>query len=138
MSYVLTVFEPDARSLRDRYKTEDNLDRIYRRAGMTIRRWHEAGAFHRDLSIGNLLVRPSCPVLLIVDLDRALFFRRMGMLRRFRDLARVRVPQRSDLEFLAGYFGRVSGYQRLLIMLFRRIYRTKLAARRRLRVAFRR
>ncbi len=132
LSYLLTVFQEDATSLRDLNESGENLELTYRLVGTTIRNWHEAGAFHRDLSIGNLLVRKGRSDILVVDLDRARFFRRLGRVRRFRDLARVRVPEGADSEFLTGYFGCTSGLHRWLT-LFRRIYRAKLSARRRLR-----
>jgi len=65
------------------------------RAAHAVRRMHDAGIFHRDLNLANLLVRrptdgPDTDAdILIIDWDRALIRRSIGTLRRIRNLLRM-------------------------------------------------
>src|SRR5204862_7787227 len=68
--------------------------------GRTIRRLHDAGFWHRDLSGGNLLLRfgadrrPSA--IYLVDLNRARMGRPPGLTARLRDLSRLALFRRED------------------------------------------
>lgn len=76
--------------------------------GGLLRRMHEAGIFHRDLSIGNVLVSRDDPRrLYLIDLNRGRLRRRLGALARTRDLSRLAIFGRADRRrFLAAYWGR--------------------------------
>ena len=73
------------------------------------RRMHDAGFWHRDFSIGNLLLKPSTkgePELFLLDLNRA---RKLGVVpigARMRDLCRLPLDRAEDRDrLLAAYFG---------------------------------
>lgn len=78
--------------------------------GRAIRRLHDAGIWHRDLSIGNVLLvggRDSRPEeVYFIDLNRARIKGRLTTLQRTRDLCRLRIF-RTDLQdrFLRAYWG---------------------------------
>ena len=85
--------------------------------GKSIRRLHEGGVWHRDLSIGNLLLMPSEEAngdmtVYFIDLNRARTDRRMTVSRRTRDLCRLRIFRRPHQEiFLRSYWGgRLAGF----------------------------
>ena len=71
---------------------------FFDRLGHQLRRMHDAGIWHRDVSIGNLLVRleEEGPSFFLIDLNRARVVGRMGVLRRSRDLCRLRILRRQD------------------------------------------
>ena len=60
-------------------------------AGSAIRRFHDAGGRHRDLHIGNLLVRECGDEtdVIVVDLDRASLAKSVRPARRMRELMRL-------------------------------------------------
>lgn len=64
-----------------------------RAAGIAVRAFHDRGACHADLHVGNLLVRrdaqQSCAAW-VIDLDRARLDARVGERRRSRELRRLR------------------------------------------------
>jgi tRNA A-37 threonylcarbamoyl transferase component Bud32 len=60
-------------------------------AGSAIRRFHDAGGCHRDLHVGNLLVRERGDEteVIVVDLDRASVANSVDPARRMRELMRL-------------------------------------------------
>ncbi len=77
--------------------------------GRFVRRLHDAGIWHRDLSMGNVLAGSDDPGDLdffLLDCNRARWGRRMGVVRRCRDSCRFPIvePLHQDA-FLAGYWG---------------------------------
>jgi len=112
--------------------------------GRAIRRMHEAGLFHRDLSIGNVLLPRSLDLtsvddLAIIDLNRGRSLSRLGLATRTRDLCRLAISGAADQErFLAAYWGqRPSLRQRFLYQLFARSFRFKIAGKKAVRAPFR-
>ena len=96
---------------------------LFEQMGRALHRMHERGFFHRDLSIGNLLVStapfggdpkrrgaPSRPLgtldLAIIDLNRARRPGTLDLVQRTRDLCRLAIfrPEHQEL-FLRGYWG---------------------------------
>ncbi len=82
--------------------------------GGAIRRMHEAGFFHRDLSIGNILMpvgsrSPVAEDLSIIDLNRARHRDRLSLWQRTRDLCRLAIfrPEQQKL-LLQAYWGNES------------------------------
>lgn len=80
--------------------------------GRTVRRLHDAGFLHRDLSMGNLLVEDrgdGSPKerfrIHVVDLNRARRCRRPGILRRLRELSRLPVGGGGLRRALLGGYG---------------------------------
>ncbi|MFQ5351333.1 MAG: lipopolysaccharide kinase InaA family protein, partial [Thermoanaerobaculia bacterium] len=81
---------------------------LFDRLGRQLRRMHDAGIWHRDVSIGNLLVRPDRdgPTFFLIDLNRARLGRQLGVVRRSRDLCRLRILRREDRQrLLRAYWG---------------------------------
>ncbi len=79
--------------------------------GKTFARLHAAGVWHRDLSIGNLLVqrglRGSGLAIQLIDLDRARLELRLGALTRLRDICRLPILETADrVAFWRAYWGR--------------------------------
>lgn len=84
---------------------------LFAALGRYLRRLHDAGVWHRDLSIGNVLVREAedavPPEFLVVDLNRARLGRKLGLWRRTRDLSRLPVlAPRLRAAFLDAYWDR--------------------------------
>lgn len=77
--------------------------------GRMVRRLHDAGFWHRDLSSGNVLVRwhrDRPPDLYLVDLNRTRRLRRLSLSQRSRDLSRMMIHRREHQErFLRAYWG---------------------------------
>ena len=98
-------------------------EELFQRLGRYLRKMHDAGVWHRDVSIGNVLVFYRDDALdgfQIVDLNRARLDVRLGVWRRARDLSRLPVtwpPLRRA--FLAGYWGRPVAPLSLGSLLFR-------------------
>ncbi len=106
------------------------------------RRLHEAGIWHRDLSIGNLLVRPGAtpetpPALVLLDLDRCRIGVRMTTSRRTRDLCRLPFREPAHQErLLAAYWGRTGNELRFVRALYR-LYQRSFLLRHRWKPALR-
>ncbi len=84
---------------------------LIEKVALTIRRLHDHGIWHRDLSIGNVLLAgagqgSSSVEVHIIDLNRVRFRRHLTTLQRTRDLTRLRIF-RSDLQdrFVGAYWG---------------------------------
>ncbi len=106
--------------------------RLFAELGRYLRSVHDAGIWHRDISIGNVLVDypESGPIgFQIVDLNRARLDARLGTWRRSRDLSRLPVTW-PDLRaaFLGGYWGAPvapTGVRSLLFRLHMRAFLLK-------------
>ena len=93
--------------------------------GRAVRRLHEHGFWHRDLSIGNVLLWPPPPAdayrLYLVDLNRARMGRALSLVERVRDLARLAIFRHEHQAiFLASYWGEEEEKGRRLRRLLRR------------------
>ncbi|HEX2253643.1 MAG TPA: lipopolysaccharide kinase InaA family protein [Thermoanaerobaculia bacterium] len=81
--------------------------------GRTLRRLHDAGVWHRDVTSGNVLIRwpppggaAALPELFLLDLNRARVGRRPTVSERTRDLSRMMIFRPEDQRrFLAAYWG---------------------------------
>ncbi len=111
--------------------------------GQALRRMHEAGFFHRDLSIGNVLLparrSPAGPEdLHLIDLNRARRRRRrrLSLSEKTRDLCRLAIfrPEHQQ-RFLAAYWG-AHGLRRRRILfykLYHHGFRFRIEAKKKLR-----
>jgi Lipopolysaccharide kinase (Kdo/WaaP) family len=134
---------------------EVDFARFLAELGRMLARLHAAGFWHRDLSIGNVLLAgqapaggpvraPACGVpyeLYLVDLNRTRMGRPPGLSQRARDLSRLAIlrPEHQDL-FLGSYWTAVRGeagppprLARLLYALYHRAFLWKNQAKQRLR-----
>ena len=126
--------------------------------GRALRRMHDQGFFHRDLSIGNVLIsttpydgdpsRPAGPNrrpleiddLAIIDLNRARQPGTLGLVPRTRDLCRLAIfrPEHQQ-SFLEGYWGnQVGGLRSALYQLYRRGFLFKIEGKKAVRARIRR
>ena len=86
-------------------------ERVMDELGRSIRHLHDAGIWHRDLSIGNVLFRGTGKTnnpltVYFIDLNRARQKRRLTTLHRTRDLCRLRIFRPAHQEcFLIAYWG---------------------------------
>ncbi len=106
----------------------------------TARQLHDAGFWHRDFSIGNLLVsHPSdgSVALDLIDLNRARNLGRVGVGRRTRDLCRLGFyDDRLDRLFLETYWegrGTGLGLKKVLYRLYRWAYLARVEGKKSLR-----
>ncbi len=107
------------------------------------RRMHDAGFFHRDFSIGNLLLQEGNTAdevadVAVLDLNRCRHQSRVGTRERMRDLCRLPLERQADREaLLAAYFApaAVPGAARRSYELARRSFLGKNRAKTRLRGA---
>ena len=115
---------------------------IMRTLGRSIRRMHDAGIWHRDLSIGNVLFRPDkgesgSLEVLFVDLNRAHQKRMLSTLDRTRDLCRLRIFRQAHQDlFLQSYWGSdtaAPGRKKALYRLLFHGFLTKVAVKKALR-----
>ena len=109
--------------------------------GRALRQMHEAGFFHRDLSIGNVLFRAGEPVhgpgdLYLIDLNRARRKPHLSLGERTRDLCRLAIfrPQHQRI-FLDAYWGAPGAgpIQRAVYRLYHYGFRYRIEAKNRLR-----
>lgn len=121
-------------------------DAFFEGLGTAIRRLHDGGVLHRDLSVGNVLVKygegiGAAPDFYLVDLNRARLHERPSIAQRMRDLSRLRIFGRADQErFLRSYWnGETSawGYKFLLYRVFLGSFLTKNRAKAAVRKPFR-
>lgn len=82
---------------------------LARRLARLLRAMHDAGIYHRDLTLGNVLIHadaaPARPIYLI-DLSRAIRLRRLPLALRWLDLARVNLQELWPVFFEAYCEGR--------------------------------
>ncbi|MDY7091904.1 MAG: lipopolysaccharide kinase InaA family protein [Acidobacteriota bacterium] len=112
------------------------------RLGQLLRRMHEAQIWHRDLSIGNVLLAPVgnvpdpvVPELYIVDLNRARGGRKLTSSERARDLCRLALfrPEHQEA-LLRAYWGREPhGYERRLYRFYHRGFLRKIETKKQIR-----
>ncbi len=130
-----------------------DLDAFLDALGHALRRMHEAGFFHRDLSIGNVLLPARCGAaspddLYLIDLNRARRRRRLSLSQRTRDLCRLTIfrPEHQR-RFLDAYWGTgVQGEERasahggrfLFYKLYHHGFLFRIESKKKLREGFRR
>ncbi|MEM9290412.1 MAG: lipopolysaccharide kinase InaA family protein [Acidobacteriota bacterium] len=161
--YILRAVE--AGTLAEDYPQLDYRE-LLRRLGKLLRQMHDAGLFHRDLSIGNVLVEfldaearepKTCEPeeggdlvggaihdfrLYIIDLNRARLRRRVGLSERLRDLCRLRIFLRQDQEvLLEAYWPEhvgtsALGWRSALFRLYQKLFLGRIEAKKKARGGF--
>jgi tRNA A-37 threonylcarbamoyl transferase component Bud32 len=112
------------RSSRVLLRVSDRPEGIVREIARIVRRMHEGGLCHRDLTLANFLKRDGEEGFYVIDLNRARVRRRIGTLERFEDVARIDLRSEHLETFLEEYLGasRVDSYVRSISL--RRRFRT--------------
>jgi hypothetical protein len=110
LRYLIRAMKAGERA--ERFPQVDEAE-LFGALGRYLRRIHDAGIWHRDLSIGNVLVsyQEGRPTFNVVDLNRARSGRTLGVWKRSRDLSRLpivwKAPRR---DFLSAYWDKpISG-----------------------------
>ncbi len=120
-----------------------DLDAFFDALGRALERMHRAGFFHRDLSIGNVLLpaerSPAGPDdLYLIDLNRARRRRRLSLSERTRDLCRLAIfrPEHRR-RFLDAYWGPAgAGWSRtFLYKLYHHGFNLRIESKKKLREA---
>lgn len=98
----------DAREIRDlfRIRGDPDLRALLSPLAVLLRRFHDAGLVHRDLSDGNIFVRDNAGggfEFLFLDTNRIRLRRRVGAFRRARNLVRLGIPSGLRPFFLEQY-----------------------------------
>ncbi len=124
--YLLTRLIPDSRDLSALLAEGREGDRWLEAAGVETRRMHEAGVWHADLHVKNVLVSDGEVTLLDFDRARVLLRvtdrdRRLNLFRFDRSVVKlsllgVVVPRESRLRFFSGYLDKTDDPERLLLM----------------------
>ncbi|MCH9650904.1 MAG: hypothetical protein K0U98_21960 [Deltaproteobacteria bacterium] len=150
-SYFITRFLPDVtearfllRSISAGNESEDfplvDVEKFFADLGGLLRRMHDRGLWHRDLSIGNVLFRSNLDGgldLFIVDLNRSRQKKRLSVSERTRDLCRLSIdrPEHQEL-FLGSYWGgglETSRFRTWLYQRYRRGFLSKIGTKKRIR-----
>ena len=109
--------------------------------GQALRRMHDAGFFHRDLSIGNVLLSKSSATVVpedfyFIDLNRARERQRLSLGQKTRDLCRLAIfrPEHQQL-FLEAYWGSdgASRYRVAFYQTYHRGFLFKIESKKRVR-----
>ena len=117
-------------------------ERFISSLGRLLRRMHDAGVWHRDLSIGNVLIAnpesaDAGADLYLLDLNRARVVGKLTRSQRMRDLCRMALDrpahQRALLEAYWGEAVRGADARWLLYRLYRRAFLGRIALKRTLR-----
>lgn len=114
--------------------------------GRTLRRMHDRGLFHRDLSIGNVLLKTGPAPrdggrghLYIIDLNRARFPGRVSLSQRIRDLCRLSLRREHQTLLLTAYWGGpVSRWKSLLYRLYHHGFLFRIESKKKIRSLTRR
>ena len=107
-AFFLAARERGADEIRGllRRLPEAELSPLVSALARTVRRGHDAGVVHRDLSDGNVLVRRDADGsfhFLFLDTNRVRHRRRLGLLARARSLVRLGIPPALRKTFLEAY-----------------------------------
>jgi hypothetical protein len=108
-SFYFSLFVSGAEEIR--YLLRRLKDRELKNLIQSLARYlslcHEKGIFHRDLSDGNILVRKGSNLeysFFLIDTNRVRYKKRIGMLRKVKNLIRLGIPPSLQRFFLEEYF----------------------------------
>lgn len=139
MRYLCRALE--AGTERESYPDLDVLGALTA-VGSMLRRLHDHGIWHRDVSVGNVLIPEGGGEPWLVDLNRARTGRRLGAWRRTSDLSRLRIFRRPHQDVLLAAYWEVEpgrlGWRRRLYRWQQKSFLRKIALRDWIRRPFRR
>ena len=135
------IFRAVNRRLENEAFPKLDLRLFFETLGGALRRMHDAGFFHRDLSIGNVLLSTDSGSvglegIYFVDLNRAQQRRRLSLSQRTRDLCRLAIfrPAHQRL-FLTAYWGteRLHPVKTFLYRAYHHGFRLRIESKKRVR-----
>jgi len=109
-SFYFSLFLKGAEEIRPLFRqlADQELRRLLQSLAHHLSSCHDKSILHRDLSDGNILVRMNADqeyAFFLIDTNRARLKRRMGTLRRIKNLIRLGVPPNLQRFFLEEYLG---------------------------------
>jgi tRNA A-37 threonylcarbamoyl transferase component Bud32 len=124
VNYLFTESLGETRSSRVLLRESDDPEKIVREIARIVRRMHDGGLCHRDLTLANFHRRGEEDSLYVIDLNRARIRSRIGAIERFEDIARIDLSPEHLEVFLEVYLDdpNVSRYARSIS--FRKRIRT--------------
>lgn len=106
-SYFLSEAVENVQEIRYLFSSlsQEMLKKLIATVAGDVRRSHDEGIYHRDLSDGNILVEldPEDSQLFFIDTNRIRLRRRIGMGRRIKSLIRLGIPREFQRFFLEQY-----------------------------------
>ncbi len=108
-SIYFSVLEKGGEEIRFLFRrlVPEDLESLVRSLAGHLRGCHEKGILHRDLSDGNILVKKNARgeyEFFLVDTNRIRVKKRLGVLKRIKNLTRLGIPDSFQRHFLAEYF----------------------------------
>jgi len=109
-SFYLSVFVKEAGEIRYLFRQlpDEELKVLIQALAQHLAMCHKKGIFHRDLSDGNILVRKNTggdDMFFLIDTNRVRLRKRMGLLKRIKNLIRLGIPPFYQRFFLEQYSG---------------------------------
>ncbi len=106
----LSVLEEDVEEIRYLFLrlSQEDLSSLVQALAHHLHCCHKKGILHRDLSDGNILVRKDAPdthTFFLIDTNRIRVKKRIGILKRIKNLARLGIPPVFQRPFLEEYVG---------------------------------
>lgn len=103
-----SIHEKEAEEIRFLFRrsSSEELESLIRSLARHLRRCHEKGILHRDLSDGNILVKKNVRGdygFYLIDTNRIRVKKRLGFLKRIKNLTRLGVPKTCQRLFLLEY-----------------------------------
>jgi len=107
-SCYFSVLEEGVEEIRHLFRRlpSEELSSLLQSLALHLSHCHEKGILHRDLSDGNILVRregPEKQTFFLIDTNRIRLKKRLGSMKRIKNLTRLGVPDAFQLLFLEKY-----------------------------------
>ncbi len=109
-SCYLTVLAEETEEIRYLFRrlAEEELSLLVGALGRYLARCHETGVLHRDLSDGNILAKKEAQgkyTFFLIDTNRIRVKKKLGILKRIKNLTRLGIPDAFQPLFLEEYSG---------------------------------
>jgi tRNA A-37 threonylcarbamoyl transferase component Bud32 len=122
----------DTRSARELLREVESTDPIVVELARIVKRMHDGGLYHRDLTLANFRKRAGEDDYYVIDLNRARRMHRVPFPLRIEDIARMDLSEAQRPVFLRAYFAREEVGRILRLIEARRFVRSTLKSLKRL------